>query len=315
MKRTEPTNDQANRMVDLSSTTQWWEIVVAGDPLLEELIFCQLQAFGCQGTASQVEDQVLTVKAYRPHKQVEPKALEQLAMQLHQEAVELDCAPPTIQWNTIAETDWANNWKAHWHPKEIGDRLLIYPEWLTVPYNPERLLLRLNPGAAFGTGEHATTQLCLQTLESLLTSGKPIKTIADIGCGSGILSIAALLLGVDRAYGVDTETLAVDVARANRELNGIGSDRFPVELGSIDRLQDLIEDPVDGFVCNILAEVILQLIPQFGQIIQPEGWGILSGILSRQVPTITTALEQYGWRVVNRQQQEDWCCLQITNRL
>lgn len=312
-------------MIGSSFATQWWEIVVTGDPLLEELIFWQLQVFGCQGTASQVEAQILTVKAYRPQNQVDLEALTQLADWLRQEAVGMGCEPPHIQWHRIAESDWANTWKEYWHPREIGDRILIYPEWLVVP-KTERLLVRLNPGAAFGTGEHATTQLCLRTLESLLRpssnnhgqelagsngcASNPV-TLADVGCGSGILSIAALLLGVERTYGVDTDPLAVDTARQNRELNGIARDRFPIECGSIDRLVEMLEQPVNGLVCNILAEVILQLLPQFGQVAKPGGWGILSGILTRQVPSLTAALEQQGWRAIASHQQEDWCCFHI----
>ena len=130
--------------------------------------------------------------------------------------MDVGCEQLAIQWSAIAESDWANNWKAHWHPQAIGDRILIYPEWLAVPDDPGRVLIRLNPGAAFGTGEHATTQLCLKALETRLPplQEQPRKiAIADIGCGSGILAIAALRLGCEQAYGVDTDPLAVDCAR------------------------------------------------------------------------------------------------------
>ena len=259
---------------------------MTGDPILEELLFWRLQTLGCQGTVSQIQDQVLTVKAYRPQKQVEVEALEDLAALLHQDAGAMGCAPITVRWDSIAEADWANNWKAHWQPQAIGDRLLIYPAWLPEPDATERLVLRLNPGAAFGTGEHATTQLCLKALETQLAShqtrGNTV-SIADIGCGSGILSIAAVLLGAEGVYAVDTDPLAVDSARENRDLNSITAHHLRIDHGSTEVLCGMLARPVDGLVCNILADVIEQLIPQFARITQPQGWGILSGILKRQV--------------------------------
>ncbi len=293
---------------------KWWEIEVTGDPRLEELIFWRLQLFGCQGTASQVEAQRLTVRAYRPHKQVDSDALGQVAALLQQDAVGMGLECPGIQWRVLTEADWANNWKDYWQPQPIGDRLLIYPEWLPVPEVTERLVLRLNPGAAFGTGEHATTQLCLRVLETQLTQGQDRHSqvsIADIGCGSGILAIAAVLLGTDRVYAVDTDLLSVDSARENRDLNHIAAHHLQIEHGSTETLSKMLTQPVDGLVCNILADVIVQLIPQFTHLTQPGSWGILSGILERQSEAMAETLSQQGWQVMATHYQEDWCCLQI----
>jgi len=135
--------------------------------------------------------------------------------------------------------------------------------------------------------------------------------IADIGCGSGILSIAALLLGAKRAYAVDTDPLTIASTNASRELNGIDPDRLIVELGSLDHLTEMLPAPVDGFVCNILAEVILDLIPGFRAIAKPTTWGVLSGILLDQVKPIADSLEANGWIVATLWRRQDWCCLNI----
>ncbi|WP_110985316.1 50S ribosomal protein L11 methyltransferase [Acaryochloris thomasi] len=282
--------------------TQWWEISVTADPLLDDPICWRLQEQGCLGTASQQTDQSFMVRGYLPESQAPD--LEQIAAMLRQDVAEMGCGDLTVTWQIVPEEDWAKSWKAHWHPEEIGDRLLIHPAWLPLP-DTDRLVVTLNPGVAFGTGAHATTQLCLRALES-----QSAETLADLGCGSGILSIAAALLGVQRVYGVDTDPLAVDAARESRNLNGIAADRIQFDLGSIEQVI-ATDQLVDGFVCNILAEVIVQLMPQFRSIVRPGAWGLLSGLLVSQAAMITDALSEHGWQVMEMTQQEDWCCLQI----
>ena len=172
-------------------------------------------------------------------------------------------------------------------------------------------MLRLDPGVAFGTGAHPTTQLCLESLEMRLMDDAADITIADIGCGSGILSIGALLLGSKKAYAADIDDLAVHAATTNRDLNHLAAERMPVIHGSLDALSQILEEPVDGVVCNILAEVILDLIPQLGTIVKPEGWGILSGILLDQSKLVADTLEQHGWIVATLWRRQEWCCLNV----
>jgi ribosomal protein L11 methyltransferase len=283
---------------------QWWEISVTADPLLDDPICWRLQEQGCRGTASQQTDQMLTVRGYLPEGQAPD--LEQIAALLRQDVADMGCGSLAVTWQIVPEEDWAKSWKAHWQSAEIGNRLLIHPAWLPLP-ETNRLVVVLNPGVAFGTGAHATTQLCLRALE-LQASGT--RTLADLGCGSGILSIAASLLGVNRVYGVDTDPLAVDAACESRDLNGIGADRIQFSLGSVEQIM-AADQLVDGFVCNILAEVILKLIPQFRSIVRPGAWGLLSGLLISQQAIITDALAEQDWQVIGMTQQEDWCCLQI----
>jgi ribosomal protein L11 methyltransferase len=288
----------------------WWEIQVACDPALEELMFWRLEDFGCKGTASERKDYGCLVKAYLPQMKATQLDLAALALLLRQDALCANMAAPAVQWNLIDEEDWSSSWKQHWHPQEIGDRFLINPAWLPIP-ETDRLIIQLDPGVAFGTGAHATTQLCLESLEMRLGDSPSEAVIADIGCGSGILSIGALLLGAKQVYAVDTDPLAVLSTHSNRELNQVEADRLLVEEGSVDRLIKTLAEPVDGILCNILAEVIIDLIPGMSQIAKPTTWGILSGLLLDQAKPIADTLEQHGWVVATLWRRQDWCCLNI----
>jgi len=289
----------------------WWEVEIYCDPSLEESFFWRLEQFGCRGMASEAQGHLAFLRTYLPEMQASLLDLAALALRLQQDAMILGSPAPKVKWHLIDEQDWSSSWKQHWQPEEIGDRFLIYPAWLPVPENPDRLILRLDPGVAFGTGNHPTTQLCLEALEMRVGIGGNDEVIADIGCGSGILSIGALLLGSKQVYGVDTDPLAVYAARSNRDLNGIGEQQLVVEEGSTDRIWELSDRPVDGIVCNILAEVIIDLIPQFAAISQYDTWGILSGILLEQVKPIADTLEQNGWTVAALWKRKDWCCFNI----
>ncbi len=290
--------------VNFCMANSWWELQILCAPDLEDSIFWRLENFGVRGTASEKKGDLCLVRAYLP-KQEQQLDLTGLLLLLRQDASVMGLPIPTIDRILIDEEDWASSWKEYWHPQEIGTRFLVNPAWLPVPQS-ERLILRLDPGVAFGTGNHATTQLCLESLERHVVEGA---VVADIGCGSGILSIGALLLGASKVYAVDTDPLAVQSTRSNQELNQISCDRLVVEQGSVERLLKL--KPVDGIVCNILAEVIINLIPQLRAMALPTTWGILSGILVNQAQSVTDTLEQNGWSVANFQRQNDWCCLNI----
>jgi ribosomal protein L11 methyltransferase len=291
--------------------SSWWEIQVVCDPMAEELVYWRLEDFGCKGTSSQTKDYASLVQAYLPQMKAQQLDLAALALRLRQDALCSELSVPMVQWHLIDEEDWSSSWKDHWQPQEIGDRFLINPAWLPLPDNCDRLIIKLDPGVAFGTGAHATTQLCLESLEMRIGEPNPKLIVADIGCGSGILSVGALLLGAQRAYAVDVDALAVQATRENCELNQIDPDRLIVAEGSIDCLKDMIPNPVDGILCNILAEVIIDLIPAMNDISKPTTWGILSGILLDQVKPIADTLEQYGWVVATLWRRQDWCCLNI----
>lgn len=291
--------------------SSWWEIKILCHPNLEESIFWRLDKFGCSGTATEPKGQSLLIKAYTPQIKIQLLDLAALALWLHQDSLLAGLPQPLMRWKLIDEEDWSSSWKQYWQPTEVGDRFLIYPAWLTPPEDSERLILRLDPGVAFGTGTHQTTQLCLESLEMRLSISASDIVLADVGCGSGILAIGAVLLGATKVYAVDTDLLAVESARSNRHLNQIHPDNLTINQGSVAELLELLPEGVDGIVCNILADVIMDLMPQLSQLIKPNGWAILSGILLDQTQAIADTLEQNGWVVAALWKRQEWCCFQI----
>ncbi len=289
----------------------WWEIQVLCDPALEDAIFWRFESLGGHGTASQRKGNQRQVQAYFPQDKFELLDLSAVALLLKQDALCAELSVPQTTWQLIDEEDWSKSWKDHWQPQPIGDRFIINPAWLPTPQNSDRVILQLDPGAAFGTGTHATTQLCLESLEMRLGHQPENAIVADIGCGSGILSIGALLLGAKRAYAVDIDPLAVEATGANAALNHITPEQLQVQAGSLETLLQTLAEPVDGILCNILAEVILDLIPQLNEIAKPDTWGILSGILLEQSKLVADTLEQHGWVVATLWRRKEWCCLNI----
>ncbi len=293
-------------------SNHWWELTIACQPQLEDLVFWRLDKFGCRGMASEVKGKSLLIRAYLPQVDVQLLDLGALALWLRQDALVADYPEPRVQWHLLDEEDWASSWKQYWEPQVIGDRFLICPAWLDSEAEARegRLTIRLDPGAAFGTGTHPTTQLCLESLEMRITpDSEPL--VADVGCGSGVLAIGAVLLGARRAFAVDTDSLAVRAARANRDLNQISRERLLVERGSIDEVAKLASGPVDGLCCNILAEVIIEMIPELYELTKPKGWGIFSGILLEQAKPVADMLEEHGWVVATLWKRGEWCCFNV----
>jgi ribosomal protein L11 methyltransferase len=298
------------------ANSQWWELQTICEPALDELLSWQLQERGSHGTVSQIKAEQLYITAYFEWSQMSEADLGNLSQDLRETAATMNLSIAEVSWRTIEEEDWSSSWKDYWHPTPVGDRLIINPAWLPLPEQTERIVLQLDPGVAFGTGAHATTQLCLVALEGQFREPIPHPyAVADIGCGTGILAIAALKFGADKAYAVDTDPLAVQAAQECRDLNGIEAERMMVAEGSIDGAIAQVKTPVDGFCCNILAHVIIELIPQMAILAKPEGWGILSGILQKQVPEVAEALSANGWQIQNDWQQEDWACLKIIREI
>jgi ribosomal protein L11 methyltransferase len=289
----------------------WWEIRILCDPALEDIIFWRLERFNCRGTATQIKSNSCLMSAYLPEEQAGLLDLAALSLWLRQDALCAGLPLPAMQWDLIEDEDWGSTWKQQWQPQEVGDRFLINPAWLPPPTDTDRVILRLDPGVAFGTGAHATTQLCLESLEMRLGFDDKECIVADIGCGSGILSIGAVLLGATKVYALDTDPLAVRSTISNRQLNRVNPQQLVAELGSVDRLIEMTGGPIDGLMCNILAEVIIDLIPQFTAISKPSTWAVLSGILLEQAKPIADTLEQHGWIVATLWKREDWCCFNI----
>lgn len=205
----------------------------------------------------------------------------------------------SLDTENISEDDWANNWKQYFKPTEIGERLLILPEWESAP-ETERAILKLDPGAAFGTGTHATTKLCLQVLDKVVQGDE---TVLDIGCGSGILSIASLLLGAKSAVGVDIDSLAVKTAKQNAEKNDYYEPQFTAVQGD---LAEKISGKYDICVANIVADVIIRLCENVADYMNDGALFITSGIIDTRADEVYAALINAGFEVTERFESGGW---------
>ena len=216
-----------------------------------------------------------------------------------------DCGTLLLSLENLRDEDWENNWKQYSKPMEIGQRLLVIPQWEQVDPG-QRVPLILDPGLTFGTGSHATTRLCLTALEKTVAQGD---RVLDLGCGSGILSIAALRLGASQALAVDIDDKCLDVAYENAALNGIGKDRYTVRVGDVlsdGSLRRELEGGYDIVVANIVADVIIALAPLVPAMLRPGGTFLCSGIIDDRAEEVRSALEAAGWTVLETQSADGW---------
>ena len=249
----------------------------------------------------------LTVRAYLPQDdQTEEKRarLAEALWHLGQLAAQSGMSLPEPAFRPVAESDWAEKWKENYRPLRVGRRLVVAPAWLAHEAGPGDLLVRLDPGMAFGTGTHPTTQLCLAALEAKLRSGD---TVLDLGTGSGILAIAAAKLGAAWVLALDVDAEAVRAAGENVVTNGVG-DVVRVEQGSLARGLEI--GPWDLVICNILASVIVKLFADgLAQTVAPGGALILSGILEYQAEEVEQAAQGAGLSVAERNQSGEWVAM------
>ncbi|MGD9560482.1 MAG: 50S ribosomal protein L11 methyltransferase [Oscillospiraceae bacterium] len=209
-----------------------------------------------------------------------PATAEQLAARLGAAGVAHQLA-----LGAVRQQDWENAWKKHYHPLEIGRRLAVVPSWEAYP--TARTVLKLDPGMAFGTGTHETTALCLEALDALVQGGE---RVLDVGCGSGILAVAALLLGAAQAHGIDIDPMAVRTAQENARLNAV-DDRFFAEAGD---LAATARGPYQLITANIIADAIIRLAPGIPPLLAPTGVFIASGVIDSREAEVAQALAAQG---------------------
>ncbi|AET70399.1 ribosomal protein L11 methyltransferase [Desulfosporosinus orientis DSM 765] len=202
---------------------------------------------------------------------------------------------------TLKEEDWANAWKAYFKPLKIGEHFLIKPTWEKANLESGDVVLELDPGMAFGTGTHPTTTLCLKTLEGMI---KPEQKVFDLGTGSGILAIAAAKLGAT-VDAVDLDAVAVKVAQENVTLNKV-NDRVRVLRGD---LGTVLEGQADVVIANIIADVILALLPDLKRLLRQNGEFLASGIIEKRADEVETALKEFGFEIIERVEDSGWILL------
>ena len=220
-----------------------------------------------------------------------------------------------IQISYVDDADWQYTWKEHFQPTEIGEKLLVVPAWTDrIPEKEsDRIPLRIEPGLAFGTGNHATTRMCLNLMQHVDIEGK---RVLDLGCGSGILSIAALLLGCRTCTACDIDSNARTATAANAARNGF-TDQPKMYIGNIltDRqLQKKLGGDYDLVTANIVADVILALCGMVGQVLRPEGRFLCSGIIENRGDEVRAALRENGWIIEESLQEEEWLCFLCKRR-
>ena len=282
-------------------------------PELEESLVWKLNDLGLHRFAVQHSPDTphqKTLLVWLPQPEWPIADREQLLASLEPLSQPFGLAFPSGVWDEVADEDWSLSWKQHWQPDPVGQRLLILPAWLDVPAeHADRLVIRMDPGSAFGTGSHPTTRLCLEALEACPPQGL---LVADLGCGSGVLGLASLCLGADAVLAADTDSLAVRATAGNRSLNQCSEQRLQVSLGSVETLQALLAGRrADLLLCNILAPVIEALSPGFESLIAPNGRALLSGLLVDQAPRLKDVLAAQGWQVTQELAQGRWGLLEI----
>jgi ribosomal protein L11 methyltransferase len=298
--------------------TDWLEVSLSVDGESAEATAELLQRYGYQGVAIEQEgimpeawtdDEVppasrLTIRAYLPvDSELEDKKARLESSLGH---MSLMYPMPTPSYRQVQDADWAEAWKAHYHPVRLGRHILIRPLWIQVKAQEDDVVIALDPGMAFGTGTHPTTHLCLEALEDLTPQGGEV---LDLGCGSGILAIAAAKFGAGNVLAVDNDPIAVEATVENREVNHV-ADKIEAEVGSLDtviasgRQFDLV-------AANLIARVILAMSENgLGQIVKPGGVAVFSGIIEEQVPDIEVALRHTGLEPYHRRTMGDWVAIE-----
>ncbi len=246
--------------------------------------------------------EVAVVKAYFSEEDNMEEVLEYINKKMAElKELGIDTGLAKVESEKMYEEDWANNWKKYYKPTKIGERIVVKPTWEEYHAIDNELILELDPGMAFGTGTHETTRMCIQALDKYV---KEDSTVFDVGCGSGILAIAAAKLGAKKAVGVDLDPVAVESAKENVGFNNL--DNIEILYGN---LVEVIEGKADIVVANIIAEVICILTEDVKRVLKEDGYFITSGIIHDRVDMVTTKLKETGFEIVEVNKDGEWNCI------
>ena len=289
----------------------WYELTFEIETNLEEIIIWKLNDLGISSYAFEIllnnknnKKVIIWLPNLNWPESLRIKLVRNIKEVLDKNNYQTNC----FEWNLIEQEDWISSWKKYWGPELVGDNLLVLPCWLELPEEyKNKKVIKIDPGAAFGTGSHPTTSLCLEELEKISLSSKKI---LDIGSGSGILSIAAKCFGANEIYALDNDYLAINSTESNFRLNFGNLDNLKTYLGSFDGLVSKYTlKNFDFILCNILAEVIKGIIPDIRNCLKIDGEVILSGILNSQKDEIIKLLKASNLRINDVSSKKDWVCI------
>ena len=250
---------------------------------------------------------VVIVQAYLALDSELPEKLRELERRMGDLPEEIDSSPGKISWSKVKDEDWSESWKKYFHTAKIGERIVIKPTWERYDPLPEEAVIELDPGAAFGTGTHPTTMMCLQELERLM---RPGLTVFDVGTGSGVLAIAAAKLGAAKVTALDYDSTAVRVAEENIRQNKM---QDKISLGVSDLLA-AAEGQADIITANIIADIIIRLLDDVGKYLRPHGRLLASGIIEDRVADVTAAAEEEGFAIERINEDKGWAVMVICRR-
>ena len=289
----------------------WYELTFEIETNLEEIIIWKLNDLGISSYAFEIllnnknnKKVIIWLPNLNWSESLRIKLIKNIKEVLDKNNYQTNC----FEWNLIEQEDWISSWKKYWGPELVGDNLLVLPCWLELPEEyKNKKVIKIDPGAAFGTGSHPTTSLCLEELEKISLSSKKI---LDIGSGSGILSIAAKCFGANEIYALDNDYLAINSTESNFRLNFGTLDDLKTYLGPFDSLVSKYTlKNFDFILCNILAEVIKGIIPDIRNCLKIDGEVILSGILNSQKDEIIKLLNASNLRINDVSSKKDWVCI------
>ncbi len=290
----------------------WFEVSVTGvDGEAAEALAQVMSRYGQGGAVIESvlakadsagwDEQPLVVKVYVPDDARARTAIDKIRQAIWHLHVIYPMPEPEVK--PLKEEDWANSWKQHYVRLKPGSRLVVVPAWDENPMEEGELPIRLDPGMAFGTGTHPTTQLSLMLLEKYYRAGQ---RIYDVGAGSGVLSIAAARLGAEKVWSCDLDPVAVSATAENAERNGM-TDKIEMVHGSVESF----DGPFDLILMNILAEIIIKLLPDTRTRLEADGTLVLSGIITEREHLINDAIAENGLEIIERLQMGDWLGLAV----